>query len=134
MIVEKELKKLVLDLSQKNRAEIDLSGFAIIIETYESNSWVSISTTVYFGGDYIPPSVRKCVSEKPLFLRGALGADLKIFEETFQIKLSYLGQLDCVDCPKFFQALEDFRWLAEQWRDYLDEHDNNDLVYIYKNR
>ncbi len=134
MKVEKELKKIVLDLSKKNHAEVELSGFTIAIDSYEQGSWVSLSATVYRGGDYIPPSVRRCISEKPLFLRGAINADLKLFEESYQIKLTCLKGLNCIDCPEFFNLLEDFRWLAGKWRDYLDENDQNDLVYIYKNR
>ena len=134
MIVEKEIKKMVMDLSKKNHAELELSGFTITVETYEQHSWVSVSTTVYFGGDYIPPSVRKSVSDHPAFTRGAIEAELRIYEESFQIKLSYLGRLDGLDCPHFFQMIEDFRWLAEKWRDYLDERDKNDLVYIHHKR
>jgi hypothetical protein len=134
MVIEKELKRLVLDLTKQNHAELDLSGFTIAIDSYEQGTWVSLSTTVYRGGDYIPPSVRHCINDKPLFLRGSLDAELKLFEETFQIKLTYLTKLNCIDCPEFFNVLEDFRWLAGKWRDYIDENDQNDLVYIYKNK
>lgn len=134
MIIEKEIKRLVLDLSMHNHTEVELSGFTIAIDSYDQGSWVSLTTTIYTGGDYIPPSVRRSVNDKPLFLRGAINAEPKLFEETFQIKLSYLCKMDCVDCPDFFNLLEDFRWLAGKWRDYLDENDQNDLVYIYKNK
>ena len=134
MVIEKELKKLVLDLSRKNHAELELSGFTIAIDSYEEGSWVSLSTAIYRGGDYIPPSVRRCILDKPLFVRGALEAELKLFEESCLIKLTYLSKLNCIDCPEFFNVLEDFRWLAGKWRDYIDENDQNDLVYVYKNR
>ena len=134
MIIQKEIKKIVLDLSQHNHAEVELSGFTISIDSYEQGSWVSLSTAVYRGGSYIPPSVRQSINEKPLFLRGALNAELKLFEESFLIKLVCLKKLNCIDCPEFFNLLEDFRWLAGKWRDYLDENDQNDLVYIYKNK
>lgn len=134
MIIEKEIKRLVLDLSKQNHAEVELSGFTIAIDSYEQGSWISLSTTVYRGGDYIPPSVRRCLIDKPLFLRGALNAELKLYEESYLIKLSYLTNLNSIDSPEFFHVLEDFRWLAGKWRDYIDENDQNDLVYVYKNK
>ena len=134
MIIEKELKKVILDLTRSNHADIELSGFTITIDSYDQGSWVSLSTVVYRGGDYIPPSVRNCIHDKPLFLRGSIPAELKIFEDSYLIKLSYLGKANCINCPEFFNLMEDFRWLAGKWRDYVDENDQNDLVYIYKNR
>lgn len=127
MIVEKDLKKLFQQLDHDDVAQIFLGGNDILIRVFDDASKISLFTTVYWGGNFIPKSVRYGVSQK-LFNQASIKTSLSVDESHYQINLTYLGQLDRMNNQKFYELLEEFTWLARAWRAYLDEHDKNDLV------
>jgi hypothetical protein len=51
-------------------------------------------------------------------------------EESFQVTLRYTGSTDNLNTESFRVLLEEYAWLADEWRLLLDEQDRNDRVHI----
>lgn len=131
MIVEKEFRKLVHQLVKEEIAQIILGNSEVTVHVLDNATKISLSSTVYFGGNFIPKSVRKCISQTPAFEKHKLKTYLVVDEDNFGVSLNYLGGLNHLNKRMFVDLLEEFSWLADEWRLYLDEHDKNDLVYIH---
>jgi len=130
MIVTKELKKLFQQLLQNEHAHITVGATDITIRIFDKATLFSLATEVYFGGNFIPKSVRASAEKPATFARGGIKTFLTIDEKAFKIYLNYMGRLDNMNNEGFRLLLEDFSWLAEQWRLYLDKHDKNDLIHV----
>jgi hypothetical protein len=130
MVMQKELKKLFHQLVREDMAQIELGGSNITIRVLDHASTFSLTTPVYYGGNFIPKSVRRCLSQKGPIFRENIKTNLTVNENNFEIFLNYLGSLDHLNGEKFKELLEEFSWLADEWRLYLDEHDRNDLVHV----
>lgn len=130
MIIEKELRKLLHRLIKDEIAQITLGGSEVLVHVYDNATKISLSSPVYFGGNFIPLSVRKCVTQTPSFEKGRIKTELKLDEQTCQISLKYVGGLEFLSKRNFVDLLEEFSWLADEWRLFLDEHDKNDLIHI----
>jgi hypothetical protein len=130
MIVEKELRKLLHQLVKEEIAQITLGGSEITVHVFDNSTKIFLSSSVYFGGNFIPKSVRASLTKKPAFGAGHLVTYLSVDEENFRISLNYLGGLEHLNKRMFVDMLEDFSWLADEWRLYLDEHDKNDLIHV----
>lgn len=131
MLIEKDLKKVLQQLLQNDVVNIDVGGgFSITMRIFDNASKLALSTPVYHGGNFIPKSVRNCISQKAPFNSESIKTYLTVDENRFQIFLNYLGTLDPVQNESFKGLLEDFSWLADEWRLYLDEHDKEDLIYV----
>lgn len=130
MIIEKDLTKLFQQLDHNNVAQISLGGSDLFIRVFDDGSKISLATPVYYGGNFIPKSVRNSISEKSLFNRFSIKTSLAVDENRFQVNLHYVGQLEEMNNHKFFELLEEFTRLAHAWRAYLDENDRNDLVHV----
>lgn len=130
MIIEKEFKNLLHQLSKDNVAVINLGGSPVTVHLFDQASKFSLSTRVYLGGNFIPLSVRNCLTKSPPFLNGHLKCYLTVDENKFQIVLNYLGGVAHINKKMFIDLLEEFSWVADEWRLYLDEHDKNDLIHV----
>lgn len=130
MIIEKDLKKLFQQLDHDDVAQISLGGSDILIQVFDAASKISLLTTVYYGGNFIPKSVRAGISQKSLFNRVSIKTSLAVDEHKYQVNLHYLGHLEQMNNQNFGKLLEEFSWLAHAWRAYLDEHDKNDLIRV----
>lgn len=134
MILEKDLKKVFKELVNKEVSKIALGASDITIRLFDSSK-LSLSTQVYHGDNFIPKSVRNCISQKKVFPDSfSMKTSLSIDEENYQVFLNYLGHIDSLDDENFRNLLEEFNWLADEWRLFLDEHDKNDLVPIHVKR
>ena len=127
---EKDLKQLFQQLYHDETAYLTVGGSEIAIRIFDNASKLSLSTQVYFGGNFIPKSVRACVAGQSPFSQNSIKTSLQIDEDNFQILLNYLGKVDRLPSEFFCSLLEEFSWLAYEWRLYLDEHDKQDLVYL----
>ena len=130
MLLEKDLQKLVYQLLQMDFAHIQLDGSDIRVGIFDKATKLSLSTCVYNGGNYIPKSVRKCVSQKAPFESKEIKVYLTVDEANFQIFLNYLGNIEVLNYLLFQELLSEFTHLVDEWRLYLDKHDKDDLVYI----
>lgn len=131
MIVEKEFRKLVHQLVKEEIAQIVLGNSEITVHVLDNATKISLSSTVYFGGNFIPKSVRKCITQVPSFDKKMIKTSLAVDEENFRVSVNFLGALNHLNKRMFVDLLEEFSSLADEWRLFLDEHDKNDLVYIH---
>lgn len=127
----KDLKELLNSLVDNQSNSISIGGFECIVRLFDESSKFSISTVVFFGGNYIPKIVRKCLIEKPPFPSSSIKAYCIIDEAKFQVILRYLAVSDHLTCQSFEEILEEFICLAEKWYDYLDETGKKDLIHVH---
>lgn len=125
-----ELQKIYSQLAHETPVQVRVDGFDILVRVLDNTSKLSLITPVYFGGNFIPKSVRKCLSEKASFTRDHVSTFFSIDEEHFTIYLHYLGGLESVYSTRLGFLLDEFSYLANEWRLYLDEHDRNDLIHV----
>lgn len=118
-------------LISENSVQIRLGGSDINVRLQDKER-MSLTASVYEGGNYIPESVRKCVGGKVPF-DGWIPTRLIIEEDKYQIVLDYNESIQA-DPQILKDLLEEFSWQADEWRLYLEEHDKRDLVYIYARR
>lgn len=134
MPVMQEYKKIYQKLMQESVAQIIVGGFDITIRIYDNARKCSLATDVYSGGNYIPKSVRECLTKHPNIARENPRIPIKTFvsldEANFRIYLNFLGIFEGMNTDAFRSVLEDFSWQAEQWRLFLDENDKKDLIYV----
>ncbi len=126
-----ELRKLFEDLKKNEQSVLFLSEYDINVQIFIDSGKLLLTTPVYFGSNYIPGSVRNGIKKTPPFTKDRImRTSLKVDEKHFRIFLQYLGAVEVFNSEKFVHLIEDFHYLAEEWRIYLDEHDKNDLVHI----
>lgn len=130
MLIKNELKKIFLQLLKDDVVQIDVNGFNITVRVFDGASKLLLSAPVYFGGNFIPKSVRTSLSHKASFAEDHIKTFLTIDEDNFQVHIKYLGKLNKVNNEAFALLLEDFSWLAGEWHFFLDERDKNDLVHV----
>ncbi len=131
MLLEKELKKIFHQLAHQETAKIALGGSDITVRVFDHSSKISLVSPVYNGGNFIPKSVRQCLIKNPPFQEVSIKTNLSIDESKFQINLHYFGNVNHMNQQNFVDLLEEFSWMAEEWRLYLDENDKNDLIHIH---
>ena len=130
MIIHKELQKLFQDLGGQQSVSFDYDGVPLKMSVLDQGSKFLLSSSVYKGGNYIPQSVRNCLTLKNAFPQEPIKATLAADEEHFEIFLNYQGAYNTLNQIKFHNLLEDFNVLAEKWRLKLDENDKNDLIHV----
>lgn len=129
MLVEKDLQKLFSKLTVDTAFHYDVEGFDVFLRALDQGTKLSLSTRVYFGGNFIPRSVRRCLSEKVPF-PSHIKTSFTVDEENYQIILNYIGYLSSLSRHEFREVFEEFLESANFWRDYLDEHDKHDLLHV----
>ena len=133
MLIGKELEHLFHQLIQNDQAQLSIGTSDIAVRTFDHASKLSLTTPIYFGGNYIPHNVRLGVKKAPPFEKSqTIRTTLSIDEEHFRIFFSFIGATDLLNSQKFTKLIEEFCHLAEEWRIYLDEHEKDDLIYIYQ--
>jgi hypothetical protein len=129
MLIE-DIKQILNQLAGGDSIKVPFDGSDIMIRIIDEASKLSLTALVYDGGNYIPYSVRLCVSRKSPFFHPSILTFLTVDEQNFQIKLNYLGQAQTLTDHRFKELLEEFGTVAEKWRHYLEDHGKNDLVYV----
>lgn len=131
MLAEKKLMHLLHSLSKEDEyATITIGDFDILVRVFDLASKLSLQTTVYHGGNYIPKSVRQTLTQRTAPIHGEISTFLTVEESQFKVMLNYLGVLNSTNKTSIKELLEEFSIIAEKWRGYLDEQDRNDLVHI----
>lgn len=131
MIAQKELRKLFRQLLQDDVVHISTGSNDVAIRMFDHNSKLSLTTLVYFGGNFIPLGVRASLLKKALFAVGHVKTFFTVDEQNFSVSLNYLGGLHDLNNESFRLLIEDFSMLADEWRLFIDDHDKNDLVHVH---
>src|SRR5438105_1080531 len=121
MLVEKEIQQALHQLTEGHPINIPYDGADISIRFVDQATKLSLSTSVYFGGNYIPQSVRLSLNRSPIS-HPSIRTFLTIDEQKFQINLNYLGHPASLSYHHFRNLLEEFGTIAEKWRLILDEN------------
>lgn len=130
MLIEKDIQQILSQLAVRDSINVPFDGSEIMVRVIDDASKLSLTALVYEGGNYIPSSVRNCLSRKSPWFYPSILTFLTIDEQHFQIKLHYLGQAHALTQHQFKEILEEFGLMAQKWRVYLDDHDKNDLIYV----
>lgn len=130
MLLEKDVKQMLNQLASGDSINVPFDDSTIMIRVIDHETKLSLATLIYEGDQYIPHSVRRCISHRSPFLHPSIRSFLTIDEQRFQVKLNYLGQAQPLSSSHFKEILEEFGMIAEKWRHYLDDHDKNDLIHV----
>lgn len=130
MVVQQVVQKLLHNLVLRESSIIVISGIEILVRLNNRGEEILLSTPVYNGGNYIPNKVREAVANKKLIKSELMNIELITDEDKFEIILQYKDRADHLDLRKFKEDLEEFAWLAEEWRFRLDEEDHNDRLHV----
>ena len=130
MVLEKSIKDLLNHLLHHDVALMDLNGSQITVEATHGEDRLSLSTAVYQGDNYVPPSVRLCLTRSYPGPTSHIRTNLALNEENFTISLHHVSALGSFTNQSLVRLLEEFSWIAEEWRQILDDNDRRDLVYV----
>lgn len=108
---------------------VSLCGFQISVRQIDDASKVLLSTSVYQGDSYFPKSVKHSIKEA-LNPESSFHTFLTVDEERFNITLNYLGKAEDLSEEEFKAILNEFSCTALQWRQYFEDHEKKDLVYV----
>lgn len=133
MLVKHELEKMLSKLLEENYAQLHFEGLDLTLKILDQKQNFSLSTPVYFGGNYIPMSVRKSLREAGGVHKN-IETSLDLDESKFTISLNYTGMLHSGNKEEFKYLIEEFAHQAHEWREFFDEHDKHDLIYIYSKK
>lgn len=128
MIIEKGLLKRWIESEGESRV-FTLSSAPITVSIVDKGAKLALAATVYEGGNYIPQSVRKCLTRKRPFI-SSFETTLYLDEDDFRVILRYLGEALPFEGQAFQELIYEFDALVEEWRRILDEHDKNDLIHV----
>jgi len=123
------IRDLITELKLNQKADINFQGSEVHLEMREDGDKIHFLTSVYDGGNYIPPSVRSGIKQKVPFEDTSFSSYLTIDEEHFQIHLHH-DEPSRTSTGRLFNQIDRFCFLAEEWRDFLDRNDRSDLVPV----
>lgn len=129
-MIQNTLMKVIHELHHTQHAEIEIDGFRISMSFIEDGNRVYFTTPVYYGDNYIPKSVRKCLTEQIPFAQNEIKVFFTVDEEQCRIDLNHIDYEEVIQKDKLPQLLSTFAWMAEQWRNLLEENDRHDLIHI----
>lgn len=129
MVVQQEVQELFQNLIHREAAIIVVGGSEILVRTADDGQLLLITTPVYCGGNYIPSRVRHAVALNSVQSK-LIRPKLIIDEDRFEIFLRYIEERRDLSLETLKADLEEFAWLADEWRTILDEEDRNDRVHI----
>lgn len=116
------------ELRRQERLTINLHGEEIRLKLGQKPFLsLSMNASVYKGTNYIPPSVRQALQKNAPF-ESPLPTSFVISEEQFEVVLQ--SEVPLNPAESLNPALEEFALLSSEWREWLDQHDRNDLVHI----
>jgi hypothetical protein len=131
MVLESDAQRLLSELLQLNTATIRLAGEEVSLCLFDNNTKLLLTTSIFRGGDYVPPSVRQaCGLPLPQMPRGSIRTAIRIDESTATASLTYIGLISTINQQTFKPLLEEFGWLAREWRHYLDDKGRGDLIRV----
>ena len=117
-----------LQLFQSARFEKGMHS--IFVQFVDNKSFLSFSTIVYRGDNFIPLSVRKA-AQLPL---GEPSKDIHpwiaVNEELFQIHLHCKVPSKHMDKDHFHETVSQFDDTAQKWRELFKEREKHDLIYV----
>jgi hypothetical protein len=134
MLSGNELEELVFQLFMDLEANVIVNGEQLRITLSKDMKELKLSTIVFHGDDFVPLSVRKAIKAKSIFNISLITTQLAIDESNHDVRLEFTQNLDESGFEGFEEWLEDYFWIASEWRYILEKHGREDLVFVYVNR
>ena len=134
MLISQELKRALYSINDSKITQFTYAGSVFTLKISEKNNSLQISAPVYWGGNYIPHSVRDCLVKRAPFDEGIIRTSLKIDEDNFSVELHFEGDTKKKPEIQLEEVFDEFSFLVNEWKEWLDQHDKNDLVHIYNKR
>lgn len=131
MLLENDLKRIFKQLVNDDVAYVQVGESDITIHLRDGASKLVLVVPVFIGDDFIPKSVRECIKHKAPFSQSYIKTNFSIDEKHFRIMLSYVGKMEDLNHSTFKDLLEEFGWLADEWRSFLEDHGKQDLVHVH---
>ncbi len=130
MITQQKIKTVLDELQENGAADISVFGGRVQAKYFPQDAKLTLTTKIYDGVNFFPKSVRDCLKKEPPMPPADIQTYTTLEEESFQAFLHYLGSVERVDAEKLRKLLEEFGWIAEEWRYYLDDCDKKDLIHV----
>ncbi len=130
MVSEKTIKYSLDHLLHNEVVHVDLNGSQITLKASQEQERLSLSTAIYRGDNYVPPSVRLCLKPSYAGPSSYIRTTLSLDEENYTICLNHMSSLKALTSQELVRLLEEFSWMAEEWRQVLNDNDRCDLVHI----
>lgn len=131
MVQEAAFLDAIQALVKEDFAEIQIGESLIQLVSLDGSTRLSLKTNVYQGENYLPQSVRAAMDHKFPQAR-KIRTSLSLEEQTFNIYLNYLGGLEGISKRDFRSLLTEFAIIADEWRQWFDEHDFKDRIHVKK--
>lgn len=122
--------QVITQLSGQKRARIVVKEQVIFIDRLDKNRkknlW-NLSSVVFHGEGYLPPSIRDCVSSSGVLRWEENGAELRVDPLTKSVYL--VQEIDAANrYIPFRYFISDFATLAQEWRTYFDDLTSRDSL------
>lgn len=130
MLTISELKHLISELSIRKVTEISFAGSTITLKIENDGKDIRLSAPVYVGENYIPLGVREAIDKKVPFDEKIIQTALTVDEPRFAIFLEYRGDAHAIKPEVFGALMDEFGYLVDHWKEWLDERDKKDLVHV----
>jgi len=128
MLMENNLEKVITHLLHHDDVQIEVNGVEITVHVVDDASKIFLSSLIYKGDGYIPLSVRDCLKKEAPFTSNRLNIYPALHEKKFSVTLHFMGSVE-YSPDSVGDLLNEFAFVANEWRAFLDEHDKNDLVH-----
>ncbi len=129
VVIEEDVKKAYQKMHEQERTSFSVDGWDLFMCSLQDASKLSLTATVYQGGNFIPKSVRENLHHKIPFF-SSIKTAIALDESHFRILLHYIGEDEELTLSAFKELVQEFLEHADWWRLFLDEHDKHDLVYV----
>jgi hypothetical protein len=130
MVTKEEVEAAFLRLSSLRIARIGNASQGLFLQPVDLGSKIHLSTLVYKGDNYIPPSVREASHFHLETPYSQIHAWLNVDEELFEISLHHIGNFSNIGIDELQEITSEFEDAAYKWREIFEEKDRQDLVHI----
>lgn len=130
MVTREEVQVAFHRLSTLHIARIGNASTGLFLQPVDSGSKIHLTTLVYRGDRFIPPSVRKAANSSLETPYSRIHTWLSVDEELYQISLHHIGSFSNVGIEDLHEIASEFEDAAFKWREIFEEKDRQDLVHI----
>ena len=134
MLLQKDLKKIFTNLVNHDVAYVRIGDSEVTIRIHDQATKLSLFASVFQGGNFIPKSVRESLVKKTPFQQPQVKTNFRVDEANYRVFLHYLGRIELLNHEKFKELLEEFGWLADEWRTFLEDRGKQDLVHVHSKK
>ena len=129
MVVDKEIENILRELAFNKVIHFEVEGSKVLLCLLEDDDTLYMRTSIFASDGFIPKSVLQETFENPLSIFSPLKVVIKV-ENQGVIYLDYMGRNITNDENHFISLLDEFILLSDQWREFLADKGNDDLLHV----